>query len=80
MGKKICSRCILDSTVPEISFDDNGVCQYCKIYDEMSLKYPIDSIVLDRYIKEIKIKGKNRKYDCIVGVSGGKIVHILLPC
>ena len=37
---KICSKCILDTTVPEIFFDNNGVCNYCKINDEIMKKYP----------------------------------------
>ena len=28
MGSKICSKCILDSTVPEIFYDEDGVCMF----------------------------------------------------
>ena len=40
MNNKICSRCILDTTVPEIYFNNNGVCNYCEINDEIMKEYP----------------------------------------
>ena len=69
-----CSRCILDTTVPEIIFDEQGVCQYCKIYDELDKLYPLNKVgklQFNQLIDKIKRKGKNKPYDCIVGVSGG---------
>ena len=32
---KICTRCIQDETVPGITFDNNGVCNYCHLHDEL---------------------------------------------
>ncbi|MFH0861088.1 MAG: N-acetyl sugar amidotransferase [Candidatus Altiarchaeota archaeon] len=72
---EICSRCVLDTTVPEIQFDENGVCQYCKIHDEMEKIYPLGAegkIKLDRIVEKIKRKGRGGEHDCIVGVSGGR--------
>jgi N-acetyl sugar amidotransferase len=72
---RICTRCILDSTVEDIWFDESGVCKYCHIHDEMEMSHPLGAILqhdLDRKIRHIKLNGKNRKYDCIVGVSGGR--------
>jgi len=71
---KICSRCILDTTVPDIVFDDKGECTYCKIHDKLDKKYPLDNQTNTRLLKiveKIKKQGKGKKYDCIVGVSGG---------
>src|SRR6478736_8504813 len=72
---KICSRCIYDSRVPRISFDEQGVCNYCKMSDEIRDRYKTGSDEgqeeLRRIIQEIKINGKGKKYDCVVGVSGG---------
>ncbi len=73
-NKKICSFCILDETVPEIFFDKEGKCNYCKINDEIMNQYPAGLVgekKLNSLIEEIKRSGKNKKYDCIVGVSGG---------
>lgn len=71
---KICSRCILDTTVPEIKFDQNGVCNYCKIYDLLEEEYPVGKkgkIDLGNLICNIKRSGRGKRYDCVVGVSGG---------
>lgn len=71
---RICSRSVLDSTIPGIQFDENGECQFCKIYDELETIFPLDEKTefrLNKLISEIKLAGKNKKYDCIIGVSGG---------
>ena len=71
---KICSKCILDTTVPEIFFDEKGVCNYCKINNEIMKKYPAGDqgeLKLNNIISKIKNNAKGRKYDCIIGVSGG---------
>ncbi len=71
---KICSRCIYDEKTPKISFDSEGVCNYCKIFDQLNLLYPTGEDgkkILSGIIEEIREKGKNKKYDCVVGVSGG---------
>ena len=74
-NQKICSRCVLDTTVPGIRFDENGVCNYCKIHDELEKNNPLNKQGqqrLNQLVKEIKRKGKNKDYDCVVGVSGGR--------
>tara|TARA_B100001939_G_scaffold347629_1_gene369851 strand:- start:869 stop:1906 length:1038 start_codon:yes stop_codon:yes gene_type:complete len=41
----------------------------------MEKKYPLGKECkqkLDKIVQKIKVKGKNKKYDCIVGVSGGR--------
>ena len=75
MDHKICSTCILDSTVADIWFDETGNCKYCYIHDEMEKAHPLGEKLnheLTLLIKKIKAKGKNKKYDCIAGVSGGR--------
>lgn len=74
LDRKICSRCILDTTVPEIQFDEHGLCNYCKIHDKFEELYPLNEIGKERIrrkVEKIKRKGIAKKYDCIVGVSGG---------
>lgn len=71
---RICSRCILCTTIPDIKFDEKGVCNYCKIHDKFEEKYPLNENgekKLKELINRIKLKGKNKKYDCVVGISGG---------
>lgn len=69
-----CKRCILDVTVKGIHFDENGVCNYCYIHDLMAKQYPLGQETKNRFkktIQEIKTAGHGKKYNCIVGVSGG---------
>ena len=72
---KICNRCVLDTTVSDIWFDKSGECKYCKIHDEMEKSHSLCPDLEKKFkslIKKIKRDGKNKKYDCIVGVSGGR--------
>ncbi len=72
---RLCSRCILDTSVPDIWFDEHGECKYCKIHDELERSHPLGPKMekeLNKIIEKVKDSGKNKKYDCIVGVSGGR--------
>ena len=72
---RVCSRCIYDERVSSITFDENGVCNYCHQLDKIKIDYGTAQKKgekrFQRYIKEIKKAGKGKKYDCVVGVSGG---------
>lgn len=72
---RICSRCLMDTSDPDIFFDEAGVCNHCYDYQQrikdkkyLSKKEPG---AIDRLVQQIKGEGKRKKYDCIVGVSGG---------
>lgn len=74
--KIICTRCVYDSlNIPNISFDEKGVCNYCHQIDDMRRKYKTGTKegeqMMQQIVKRIKEAGKNKKYDCIIGVSGG---------
>ena len=79
---KICTRCIYDERVSSISFDENGVCNYCKQIDELVASYgtglPEGEEKLMHIIEDIKKDGKGKKYDCVIGVSGGTDSSYLL--
>ncbi len=72
---QICTRCIMDNTVPDIRFDEKGICNYCTKYFEVMDKLYIDEVQKERGLKrivdEIKEKGRGKDYDSILGVSGG---------
>ena len=73
-GVQTCTRCVLDLAVPNIQFDEQGVCNYCTIHDDSEKQFPLDDSgkqKLSQLIGEVKERGRNREYDCIVGVSGG---------
>ena len=75
MIKKICSRCVMDTSIKNINFDLNGICNYCKEYElrvkNELYKEPERSKKLKSIIDAIKKEGRNKRYDCIIGVSGG---------
>jgi N-acetyl sugar amidotransferase len=70
-----CSRCVLDTTVPDITFDADGVCQFCHDYDTRiarELRYDeAGQARLAEIVADMKARGRKREYDCIIGVSGG---------
>lgn len=72
---KICTRCIYDTSVPSIQFDEAGVCNYCKMTDDLISEYGTakekGKNILSDIVSELKLSGKNKKYDCVIGVSGG---------
>lgn len=73
-NKKICSRCLFDEDTPSISFDERGVCNYCKMHEQLDSEYPTGEkgwTILLKISEEIKRNGRGKKYDCVVGVSGG---------
>ena len=81
MTYKICSICVTDSSVKSLSLDNDNICQYCKIHDEMEMEYPLDKnsfATLLKLSEKIKKEGQGKKYDCVVGVSGGKDSSYLL--
>jgi len=74
-GYRICTRCIMDTTDPDISFDASGICSHCRRYEELTSE---DSYLdkkkpgaLERLASEINSAGRGKRYDCIIGVSGG---------
>ncbi|MCF8257174.1 MAG: N-acetyl sugar amidotransferase, partial [Flavobacteriales bacterium] len=70
-----CTCCISDSTCPGISFDAKGVCNFCHLHDKWVRWYPNGTegkAKLDALIGTIKKDGKGKKYDCVVGISGGR--------
>ncbi len=78
---KICKRGIWDTTVPGITFDENGVSNYAKMFDNLCEVYPRGEkgkLYWENIVDSIKEKGKGKKYDCVIGVSGGTDSSYLL--
>ena len=79
---KVCKRCIYDERVAGIKFDENGICNYCHTMDRFKDEYktgtPEGNSKLMRIIDQIKRDGKGKKYDVIIGVSGGTDSSYLL--
>jgi N-acetyl sugar amidotransferase len=60
----------MDTTDPDIEFDDDGVCNHCKRYDAKKATLS-DERHLRHLVEKMKRHGQGRRYDCLVGVSGG---------
>ncbi len=78
---KICSRGIWDTTVPGITFDENGVSNYAKMLDkliEMNPEGEVGNAYWENIVDGMKEKGKGKRYDCIIGLSGGTDSSYLL--
>ncbi len=72
--EKICSRCIYHGRIPHISFDSDGLCNYCLEQEQLEEEYPAGKEGwrrLEQLATEIRRDGKGKKYDVVVGISGG---------
>lgn len=72
---RVCSNCVMDTSDPNIRFDDKGVCERCnQFYNEILPSWPQGAEAekqLQAITDKIKKAGKNKKFDSILGLSGG---------
>lgn len=65
----------MDTTDPEIRFDASGICNHCRRYDTVVPARVFSGEAGRRRLTEIADRirrdGKNKQYDCVLGVSGG---------
>lgn len=71
-----CNLSVMDNIAdPDITFDENGICNYYYEYHEAEKQYVLKGEAGEKKyqasIAQIKADGKDKKYDCILGVSGG---------
>ncbi len=65
---KICSKCVMDTTDPDITFDENGVCNHChEVQKKLAERPKIEE--LEPLVAKIRKSG--RDHNCLVGLSGG---------
>lgn len=74
---KRCTKCILPETFPHITFDENGVCNYCNNYQSKDKQKSKEEL-----LKRIEPYRRNGEPDCIVPFSGGRdscyALHIIV--
>lgn len=72
---RICTRCLMDTTDPDIVFDGQGVCNHCHDHDRLMKQKVITGKTGEQYlqklVEQMKREGRGKPYDCIIGVSGG---------
>lgn len=74
--KIICKRCVFDNQyIPFIKFNNDGICNFCLETDDLISRYNTGSKKgeedFNKILYKIKKDGKDKKYDCVIGVSGG---------
>lgn len=72
---QVCARCIMDTSDPDIEFDESGVCNHCRTYFHRVEKEVHSGAEgrhrLDELVEKVKADGRGKDYDCVIGVSGG---------
>ena len=72
---QICSKTIMDTTDPNIIFDENGVSDYYHNFKNNILPNwhtnEKGQEEMFKYAEKIKKESKNKDFDCIIGLSGG---------
>lgn len=67
-----CKRCIMPSRWPDITFDNDGICNFCREWDKSwacSKEYENPQTLQNAMDK---MRNHYGQYDCISGLSGGK--------
>ncbi len=85
---QMCTRCVMDMSAQGIIFDDIGVCNYCtdflRKYSDIQKSGAKYLAFQSDFIAQIKRDGVGKKYDCIVGVSGGVdssyVLYLAIEC
>lgn len=72
---QICTNCVMDTSDSAITFDAEGVCDHCRTFQQdIRPNWHTDERgqrELQRLVSEIRAEGRDRDYDCIIGMSGG---------
>lgn len=75
MMARVCSFCVMDDTLSDIGFDDDGRCQCCKDAETLLaqdyMPNEAGAARLKAMVERLKEQGRGRDYDCMVGLSGG---------
>jgi len=70
---KYCSKCLQPDTRPNSQFTEEGICPACNYFYKLSeVDWEYRYEILKKIIKRHKPKSSKTKFDCIIGVSGGK--------
>lgn len=72
---QMCTRTVMDTTDPEIQFDENGVSNHYwhaqGLIARLVKPGPEGEGELRALADQIRAEGRNKPYDCVMGVSGG---------
>lgn len=73
---KYCTKCVMPSTRPGISFNDEGICSACLSFQKRSeVDYTRRWSELEALCDKYRGSNGPNQYDCMIAVSGGKDSH-----
>jgi N-acetyl sugar amidotransferase len=79
---QVCTQCVMDTSDSAIVFDQDGICDHCHSFKQFVLpNWHTDErgkTELETIVSKIKVDGRNRDFDCIIGMSGGADSSYLL--
>ena len=73
-NQQVCTNCVMDTSDPHITFDTHGICDLCNDYNNnLRPTFDYDTLKKEMYkiVEKVKKDGKNRDFDCLLGMSGG---------
>lgn len=68
----ICTRCVLTSGFPGITFDEKGVCNYCRSFKPETVNEETKRKYEEKFLTLITEHGSKSEYDVLMAYSGGK--------
>lgn len=72
---RVCTYCVMDTTDPQIEFDDRGRCNHCRDFETLrgTVWFPDADGArrLESLIDQVKREGRGKDHDCVLGLSGG---------
>ena len=83
---QICTKLVLDTSYPGITFDSEGVCNHYTDFHRNVKPYwhigPEGRQNIEETVDAIKKSGKGKEFDCIMGLSGGAdssyMLHVMV--
>ena len=74
---KRCAQCVLPESYPGITFNEDGICNHCTDHKERT--YLGEDELKKEIISYLDLqKDRNKEYDCVLGISGGRDSTYLL--
>src|SRR5947209_4291129 len=74
-SSRVCTRCVMSTTDPDITFDAEGRCNHCTDYFERLANLSYNPATSERelaaIVDRINAAGRGKEYDCVIGISGG---------
>jgi len=75
-GYRQCALTVMDNIAdPDISFDEKGICNYYYEYQKAQAENVLTGEAakkkLETLVAKIKKDGQGKRYDCLIGLSGG---------